>query len=152
MRKILNFIIILTLFLLAFFYIKNMFMIEEAKVKRVISKGERAVERKDIIRCAFFVSPDYLDSFGNDNRSLIYLADKIFREHEDIFIHIESLNIEIKNDFAEVKFVAKIVLTRGEKERKLSVEKGSERFKLTFRKEESKWKLFRANIPEYRFD
>lgn len=170
MKKFFELIIILVFLLATIFYFKDIFLTEEGKIKRVISQGERAIEKKDIVRCASFVSLDYSDSYGLDRRSLIVLGEKVFREYQNIFIHIESLSIElnparpvreffsngangVKDDLAEVKFIAKVMVSRpGEAGKSLSIEKGSERFTVTFRKEEGKWKVFRAEIPEYRFD
>ncbi|GAG10832.1 unnamed protein product, partial [marine sediment metagenome] len=126
---------------------------EEGKIKRIISRGEKAIERRDLATCISFISAQYLDSFGNDRRSLIFLGEKIFKQYQDIFIHIESLSVELKGGLAEVKFIARVMVSRpGETGKCLSVEKGSERFMVTFRKEEGKWKVYRAEIPEYRFD
>jgi len=154
MKRIFNLIVVLIFLLAAFFYLKDFFMSEEGKVKRVISKGERAIEKKDIVGSISFISPEYLDSLGNDRRNLIFLAEKLFQEYQDIFIHIESLSVEVnQEELAKVKFIAKVMVSKqGKTKEDLSIEKGSERFLVTFRKEAGKWKVFRAEIPEYRFD
>ena len=161
MKKLVNLIIIPALLLAAFFYLKGAFLSEQGKIKRIVSKGERAIEKKDIIGAIRFVSPEYSDSFGNDRRSLMFLAERAFNEYQNIFLHIQSLTVELcrqkeiekENNLAEVKFIAKIMVSKTEGEKKeLFIEKGSERFLVIFRKEDGKWKVFQAEIPEYQFD
>ena len=133
---------------------KNATTTEEDRIVRVVKEGERAIEHKDIAGFAGYISPDYSDEFELDKRTVILVLQRIFKEHDKIFIHVQDLKVNIaeSNGTAEVKFLATVLVSHGgSAQTKPLAEKGKDRFLLTFKKEDNKWKVVSMQQVEYKF-
>ena len=154
MRKLLIGLLVVIVAVVGFRVWRNAAISEEERVRRVIQAGERAIEGKDLAGVAKHISADYSDAFEMDKRTAIMLAQRLFQEYDKFFIHLQALEVEIAEggETAHARFMATVLASyRGAVEQKRLVEKGRDRFLLTFRKEDGNWRLLSAQQVEYRF-
>jgi len=74
---------------------------EEGRLKRTIYKMKRLVEKERAIALSSYISYGYSDEFGNDRRTLLLAAKRIFDECGNIVIVIDALDIEIEEGAPE---------------------------------------------------
>ncbi len=123
---------------------------EEARVRKFILKGKRAVETKDILACSDMISLNYKDKYGNTRESIIYDAREVFAYYKDILTSIEKMDIQLNaaKDRATVEIVA-LVLCRTKEEKLENVFEGEKgRFRVKLIKEDKKWRLQEAEFLE----
>jgi len=142
------------LVILAVFIFYNIFQSistgEEARVRKFILRGKRAVETKDILTCADMIALDYKDKYGNTRESLIYIAKEAFAYYKDILTSIEKMDIQLNpaKDQASVEIVA-MVLCRSKAEKLENIFEGEKgRFRVKLIKEDKKWHLQEAEFLE----
>ncbi len=148
-------LLVAALFLLmAYFTGKGLFPTEEQRIKKVISSFEKAVEKKQLLKCMSYISRDYKDDQGLDYSQAMGIARGIFGTHDDIFIHIKGLKIDIDKDEAKATFVATVFATRTADKESVNLlrERGSDRFIVIFRKEKGKWMIAETKKPKYTFE
>ncbi|MBN1872479.1 MAG: hypothetical protein JW800_07905 [Candidatus Omnitrophica bacterium] len=68
---------------------------EQGRLKRTIHKAKRLAERENVIGLTNYISIDYSDDLGNDRRTLLFIAKRLFDEYKNILILIDSLETEI---------------------------------------------------------
>ena len=135
---------------IAFFWLQNILAGEEARVRKFILKGKRAVETKDILACSDMISLNYKDKYGNTRESIIYDAREVFAYYKDILTGIEKMDIQLNaaKDQATVEIVA-LVLCRTKEEKLENVFEGEKgRFRVKLIKEDKKWRLQEAEFLE----
>ena len=138
----------------SYFVAKKWPVSEGARVRKVIASFERVAEAENLRKCMSHISKDYSDEMGFDYRSAMFLGRDIFNTYDDIFIHVKGLKIEVKDKEAKATFVATVFAARsGTQQREdLLRERGSDRFVVTFRKEEGGWKVLSSEVPGYTFE
>ena len=131
-------------------WIQGLFQGEEAKVRRFILRGKRAVESKNIFSCANMVSMNYHDRYGNDRQSLLSGAREVFNYYKRIFIGIQKMEVKLDGSKteAEVTIVAQIVGEPYEKPREGVFERERGRFCVRLIKEGRDWKVIRLEFLE----
>ena len=150
MKKI---VVALLIVICLFFIIRKAVITDQKRIKKIIASTEQAIENKSLLKSLSYISFDYSDNLGNDYHSLSYLLRSGFRTYQDIFIHIRGLKVELQGDEAVASLVANVVATRSRTEKEeLLTEKGAERFVVTFRKENGRWKIIKAEIPQPTFE
>jgi len=147
-------IIFILAVVVSYFVAKKWPVSEEALVRKVIASFERAAEAENLRKCVSHISKDYSGEIGFDYQSAMFLGRDIFNTYDDIFIHVKGLKIEVKGKEAKATFVATVFATRsGTQQREdLLRERGSDRFVVTFRKEEGGWKVLSSEVPGYTFE
>jgi len=138
----------------SYFVAKKWPVSEEVRVRKVIASFERVAEAENLLKCMSHISKDYSDEMGFDYRSAMFLGRDIFNTYDNIFIHVKGLKIELRDKEAKATFVATVFATRsGTQQRKnLLRERGSDRFIVTFRKEDGGWKVLSSEVPGYTFE
>jgi hypothetical protein len=123
--------------------LQALFQGEEARVRKFILEGKRAVEEKNILSCASMVADTYEDKYGNDRRSLIFAAKNFFSYYQGIFIKIQNLEIKLSEsgDKAEVNIVALILCRLQDDTAEHIFEKEEGRFLVRLSKKDKEWKL-----------
>jgi hypothetical protein len=138
------------LILLLFIWFQNIFSGEEGRIRKFILQGKRAAEARDILACAAMISTRYQDKYGNDRQNLIYSAKEFFNYYRQIFVNIESMEIEIDDTKmqASVEIMALVVgqTQESKSEKILEGEKG--RFRIRLVKEDKKWHLLELEFFE----
>ncbi|MCM8801139.1 MAG: hypothetical protein NC912_03895 [Candidatus Omnitrophica bacterium] len=116
---------------------------EEAKVRRFIFKGKRALEKKDILTCAQLISLNYKDKYGNNRDSLIGITKEFFAYYKEITLAIEKMDIYFNQtkDTAKVELLVLAICRRREgiNESLFEGEKGKVCLRLV--KEDKAWQL-----------
>lgn len=127
----------------------QLFSSEEAKIKKFIQKGERAVESKALFTCSGMISEAYKDKYGNNRQSLIYIAKKVFDYYKDISVDIKDIHIELDDTHknAAVKIIA-AVSGQGPRNRDEKILEGREGVTIKIAKENNKWRLLEIEIFE----
>jgi len=123
---------------------------EEARVRKFILKGKRAVEAKDVLVCSDMISPNYKDKYGNRREIIIYTAQEVFVYYKEILISIEKMDIQLNEaeDQANVEIEA-LVLCRRKAEKPENVFEGEKgRFRVKLIKEDKKWQLQEVEFLE----
>lgn len=128
---------------IVYFISHSTFCSEEAKIRRFILKGKRALEKKDILTCAQLVSLNYKDKYGNNHDSLIGITKEVFAYYKEITIVIEKMDIYFNEtkDTAKVELLVLAVCRRsgGMSESLFEGDKGKVRLELV--KEDNAWQL-----------
>ena len=132
--------------------IRNALTSEEAKIKKIISKIEKCIEKKQLNKGISYLSDDYLDDLNYDKESLRDAARSFFSYTRDISVSVRNLRVKVDKMKlrAAASFIAKIRAETifGDFD---AVEKevGQDFFILHFRKEGGAWKIFRTELPRY---
>ena len=131
---------------------QRVFVTDETRVKRQIAVMENAVERGKLLQLADAVAADYSDDWGMDKSMLLGGVSSFRSQYDAIFIHLSDLTVTVDPDHqkAQAVFIAKVLAKA--KGSLSESEVRSERFRLYFRKNDSGWKLIRAESPELKFD
>lgn len=154
MKKKVVIVFILVGVVAGYFVAKKWPVSEETRVRKVIASFERAAEAENLRECMSHISRDYSDEMGFDYRSAMFLGKDIFNTYDDIFIHVKGLKIEVKDKLAKATFVATVFATRSGTQQREDMlrERGSDRFIVSFRKEEGGWKVWSCEVPGYTFE
>lgn len=122
---------------------------EAGRVRRFVLQGKRAIESKNIFRCADMISINYKDKYGNDRSSLLYATKEGFSYYLKIFINIEEMDIELSESKKEAtaKITALVIGQPKDKIAEKIMEGDKGKFQLKLIKEDDKWKL--AEIEFY---
>lgn len=130
-------------FFIFYLFAQGFFPGEEARVKRVILAGRRAIEARDIFACAEMTSRQYHDTYGNDRSSIIYIGKNVFDYYPTIIIYIESMDISVSKDRtrADVRVQATAVGKSRDDRQENILEKGKGHFLVRLAKEDKKWRV-----------
>ena len=116
---------------------------EAGRVRRFVLQGKKAIESKNILRCADMISINYKDKYGNERSSLLYATKEGFAYYLKIFVNIEEMNIELSESKKEatVRVTALVIGQPKDKIAEKIMEGDKGKFQLRLIKEEDKWKL-----------
>lgn len=120
-----------------------LFQGEEARVRKFILQGKKAVQERNILSCASMVAYAYADKYGNDRQGLLFAAKNLFSYYQDIFIKINNLEIKINKsrNEAEVNITASILCRLPDNTAEHIFEKEEGKFLVRLSKEDKGWKL-----------
>lgn len=123
---------------------------EEQKIQRILQEMGRAVERKDLLKILSYVAVEYEDDMGFDRYSLSRVGANIFKTYQKLFVHLQDIAVEVEEDQAQARLVALFLAARQGDDVKedLLIERGSDRFIVTFRKMDHAWKIIRTEVPQ----
>jgi hypothetical protein len=131
-------------------FLQNILAGEEARVRKFILKGKRAVEEKNIFAVSDMLSANYQDKYGNSRSTLIYAAKEFFVYYKHILVSIEKMDIRLEDsrDKAEAVITALIIGKKdsGAQENVFEGERG--RFLIKLLKEDKKWQLLELEFFE----
>ncbi len=90
--------------LMSYFFLQcNLFVSEEQRVFSVIQKGERAIEKENIIVLQQIIAKDYEDDWGHDYDGLIQWFSVYFKQCKNIKISISKNEISVNQNLAICK-------------------------------------------------
>lgn len=138
-------IILIAIIFLLFYFIRDFLEGEAGKVKRLIFSTERAVEKKNLLKCIQPISFSYSDEYGNDHTSLLAIGKEVFSSQEDIHISIKDLKLELDNQKASAEISALGIARRTDKEK---FDSQLVNFTVYFNKEKDGWKVIRLEFLE----
>ena len=145
-------LIVIALLVAVWWIWQRVFVSDETRIRLQLFTMTRAVEQGNLLRLEGVIAGDYSDSFGMDKSTLLGAVRAYRQEHEGLFIHLSDKTVTVEDDHekAQAVFVAKVVAKPkgGAGETQLF----SDRFRLSFRKTDQGWKLFRAESPQLKFD
>ena len=122
-----------------------MFEGEEGRLKRTLHRAKRLAERENILGLTNYISSDYSDELGNDRRTLLFIAKRLFGEYKNILILIDSLDIEILGDNADA-FVEATVYWQENNSANITYDRIE--CKAVFIRAERNWKLLELKFFE----
>lgn len=125
---------------------------EEQRLLRTLSVMQRAVERMNLLTLEGYIAGDYSDERGLDKQSLLLAVRNVRLQYSTFLVFRSDTVTEIAPDAttATVTFVAKVVATPTEGG--AETELFTERFRLSFRKQDNAWRLTRVEVPKLRFE
>lgn len=131
---------------------QRVFVTDETRVRRQISVMVSATEKGDVLRLSDALAADYSDDWSLDKSMLIGAVRSFRSQYDALFIHLSDLTVTVDPDHqkAQAVFIAKIIAKA--KGNPTESEVRADRFRLYFRKNDSGWKLIRAESPELKFD
>lgn len=114
---------------------------EERRLKIIINRGKKAIEREDLGKCMRYISQDYSDEYDQTYRSIKEDTREALKKYDEINIWIRKREIILKGNKAEVNLV--IILSVESPETGLI--KGQEKLTLYFRKENGCWRIIKVS-------
>jgi hypothetical protein len=140
-----KFIFILVFIAVIFLFLKIIpkFGSDTERIRNIIIAAKDAVEKRDLMKCASFVSKDYLDKYGHNKGEFLFIAKNAFAEYGDILIIIEEMKIDVESS---TKAKAHVLASgQGKKEiaERFNYDLDADRaeFIVTFNKEGRHWKV-----------
>ncbi|MCK4649207.1 hypothetical protein KAT51_06765, partial [bacterium] len=130
MKKFFKTLLVLIL-IVAAYQAFNYFTSEERRLKIIIVKGKKTIERKSLEECMRYISQDYSDEYKQTYQSIKEDIREAFKKYDEINIWIRKKEIILKENKAEVNLG--IILSVESPE--IGSVKGQEKFTLYFRKE-----------------
>lgn len=147
-RRLISFVVYFVVFAITYFVVRTIIEGEQGKIKRLVYAAERAVEQEDLIRLSGYLSFDYYDTYGNDKHGIIFIAQRGFKEYQDISIAIKDLEIEVENLRATCEMEV-VGLARREGQVKTEpLEYDIAKMKIYFKKENGNWKILKLQFLE----
>lgn len=143
---------VLVLAIIAGLIIKKITVSEEARIKNVISKLEQSAEKRQLASCMRCISDDYHDESGNTKETLYLYGREVFKNYEEILVHIRGLKIEVKGSQASAVFVATVLASSVKGSPGEDLLRGSDRFLLELKKDDGRWLITSSRQPEYTFE
>lgn len=89
-------ILVILVIIGCFLLFKYVLVSDEARIRRVISQGKAAIEKEDFEKALKLVSRDYQDDFGLNKLAVAALLKRLFHEFDAIEIHIEEMEVEVR--------------------------------------------------------
>jgi ketosteroid isomerase-like protein len=131
---------------------ERVFVTDETRIKKQIAAMARAVEKGDVVRLSDAVATDYADDWNMDKSTLLGAARAFRAQYDAVFIHISDVTVTVEPDHqtAQAVLIAKVLAKA--KGSLSESELRAERFRLFFRRNDSVWRLVRAESPELKFD
>lgn len=86
---------------------------DEARIKKLIKEGARAIEQEDIDAVMDRVSYNYRDEHGLSYLLLKRTIERQFTRYEDIVVEYENLEVDVKDDEAEARMDLRVIATWG---------------------------------------
>ena len=80
---------------LAFLVLRNLFVSEEDRIKRVLKEGKEAIEKEDLEGVMDHISLFYRDDYGFTYLRIKVLLQRLFEEFDDIKIYVERMEVEV---------------------------------------------------------
>jgi hypothetical protein len=108
-RKIMAVLLLLIVGIVIFF----LFPSDEGRIKKLISEGSQAIEKKDIDAVMSKVSFNYRDDYGFTYLYVKESMKSVFQRMKDIKIEYENLKIVVKDKTAEAAMDIRIIATIG---------------------------------------
>jgi uncharacterized protein (UPF0248 family) len=129
--------------LIYFIIVRPLLISDEARIKRGVKDGVRAIEGKDLEKCMSSVSLHYKDEYGLTYLGVKRLLNRIFHEFEAFEIDLENLRIALhEKGTAFATFDLKVrVIYRGQQAYLLGSGDGANRVKMSFAREGGRWRV-----------
>ena len=113
---------------------------DESRIRKLISQGAEAIEKKDIDAVMSKVSYNYRDDYGFTYLYIKESMQSVFQRLKDIKVEQENLKITIQDKIAEADMDVRIIATIGnETGYVLGDMPKPVHLKLTLEKEKTKW-------------
>jgi hypothetical protein len=129
--------------LIYFVFVRPLLISDEARIKRGVKDGVRAIEDKDLGKCMSYVSLHYKDEYGLTYLGVKRLLSRIFQEFEAFEIDLGNLQIILHDKgTAFATFDLKVrVIYGGQKAYLLGSVDVANRIKMSFAKEGGRWRV-----------
>ena len=124
-------------------FVRPLLISDEARIRKGVKEGARAIEGKELEKCLRHVSLHYKDEYGLTYLSVKGLLIRIFQEFDAFEIDLENLRITLLDKrTAFATFDLKLIVNyRGQRAYLLGSGDFSNRIKMSFAKEGGKWKV-----------
>lgn len=132
--------------LICFVFVRPLLISDEARIKKGVKDGVRAIEGKDLGKCMSYVSLHYKDEYGLTYLGVKRLLDRIFQEFDAFEIDLVNLRIILHDkETAFATFDLKVkVIYRGQQAYLLGSGDVVNRVKMSFAKEGGRWRVTRV--------
>lgn len=121
----------------------------EEKIRRLIQKASKVVEKRHLSKSLSYLSIHYQDDHGFDYQTLSYLVAQTFRAYPILSVSSTIHSIVVQENRAEVDLQASVFGTApSQPPEDLLAWRGSNRFLVTFKKEKKEWKVVATKKPE----
>jgi len=129
--------------LICLVFVKPLLISDEARIRKGVRAGAQAIEAEDLEKCLRHVSLHYKDEYGLTYLSVKGLLIRMFQEFDAFEIDLEHLRIILLDKgTAFATFDLKVTVSyRGERAYLLGSGDLSNRIKMSFAKERSRWKV-----------
>ena len=127
--------------LICLVFIRPLLISDEARIRKGVREGARAIEAKDLEKCLQHVSLHYKDEYGLTHLSVKGLLIRIFQEFDAFEIELENLRITLLDKgtaFATFDLKVKVSY-RGQRAYLLGSGDFSNRIKMSFAREGGRW-------------
>jgi len=113
---------------------------EEARLKRTINALKRLSQAEKILGLSNHISNEYTDEYGNDKRSLLWIAQDFFENNRGISISLDSLDITLGEDTASVTIKSTVFWQENSSEQ---ISYDTLNIRAGFKDIDKRWKLIR---------
>jgi len=122
---------------------------EEGRIRKVINRAERAIEKEDIDGLMETVSYNYADNYGNNYLLLRKRMEAVFRRLDDIEIEKVFGDISVKGADAEVMMRVSALATMGDERGYVyGGAEGDEPVKVYLERTSHQWKIVKVEMGE----
>lgn len=129
--------------LISIVFVRPLLISDEARIRKGVREGARAIEAEDLETCLRHVSLHYKDEYGLTYLSVKGLLIRLFQEFDGFEIDLENLQIILLDKgTALATFDLKVKVSyRGERAYLLGSGDLSNRVRMSFAKEGGRWKV-----------
>ena len=124
-------------------FVRPLLISDEARIRKGVKEGGRAIEGKELEKCLRHVSLHYKDEYGLTYLRVKGLLIRIFQEFDAFEIDLENLRITVldkRTAFATFDLKVKVSYT-GQRAYLLGSGDFPNRIKMSFAKEGGRWKI-----------
>ncbi len=124
-------------------FVRPLLISDEARIRKGVKEGARAIEAEDLEKCLRHVSLYYKDEYGLTYLSVKGLLIRIFQEFDAFEIELENLRVTLldkRTAFATFDLKVKVSYT-GQRAYLLGSVDFPNRIKMSFAKERGRWKV-----------
>jgi len=140
----------------AWYVVASVLNSDEAKIKRVIRGGAKALNEQNVMLFMAFISKDYRDGYGNANREILRQnVTAMIKLVKPGSLKVTSINVDVPEaDRATATFFAhgEIAPSVPAEVQLLSQTHAAQRLRLTFRREQDGWRVTSARLLESTMD
>jgi hypothetical protein len=136
--------------LIYFVFVKPLLISDEARIRKGLKEGVRAIEAEDVGKCLRHVSIHYQDEYGLTYLSVKNLLIRVFQDFDAFEIDLENLRVSLidkRTAFATFDLRVKVSF-KGQKAYLVGSGDLSNRIGMNFTKEGNRWKVTRVEGVE----
>lgn len=123
---------------------------DEARIKKLVKEGIKAIEQEDLENVLSKVSYNYRDEYGLTYLSIQEYMKKYFQQMDEITVEYENLQIEVHDKTASVEMDVRVVAQLGTDTGYVFGDyPNPEHLRLTLQKERTKWYLIKTEGLPY---